>query len=112
MRQKEKPPITEAEFMRQVLELAALRGWRCWHQRPARTSKGWRSAVQGKGANGFPDVVAVRSGVILFIETKTETGRLTPDQKAWAEALSIPSQLVWHYVWRPSQWKEIERILF
>jgi hypothetical protein len=53
------PPITEAAFLRQVLDLAKLRGWRTAHFRPAQTSRGWRTAVQGDGA-GFPDLVGRR----------------------------------------------------
>lgn len=63
---------------------------------------------------GFPDLVLVRGGRLVFAELKTERGRLTAEQEAWIEDLSEvelaardldpddPHPLVEAVVWRPS----------
>src|SRR5262249_16551074 len=73
--------------------IAKLYGWLVMHQRPARTAKGWRTAIQGDA--GFPDLVLVRPGRLLrarpprllFVELKAKRGRLTDGQRQWMEAL-------------------------
>jgi hypothetical protein len=102
-------PITEAEFTRMVLELARLHGWRVLHLRPARTLRGgWRTAVQGDGV-GWPDIFAVRDGVILAAELKVGNGRPSPAQTAWLKALRAAG--IAASVWRPSMWDVIEKAL-
>jgi len=89
-----KPKITEAQFQRQVLQLAKFTGWRTAHFRPAQNSQGqWRTAVAGDG-KGFPDLVLVRERV-LFVELKVGKNRLTPDQVAWRDALQAAGAN-WH----------------
>ncbi len=103
-----KPPITEAQFLKQVIQLAKLRGWLVHHQRPAMTRKGWRSAIQGDA--GFPDLVLVRGDALLFVELKRDAGPLlTAEQVAWQYALLRAGATAW--VWRPRQWAEIEKVL-
>ena len=103
-----KPKVSEAQFQRQVIQFAQLCGWRVAHFRPAMDSKGrWKTAVAGDGA-GFPDLVLVRERV-LFVELKTDTGRLTPDQEAWRQAAQAAGAT--HHVWRPRDWPAIERTL-
>lgn len=82
--------MTEADLQRTVCEMLTLFGWRWAHFRPARTEKGWRTAMSGHP--GFPDIVAVRGQVgdasIKFIELKGPKGRLTKDQCAWLAMLN------------------------
>ncbi len=100
--------LTEAAFTRMVLRFARLHGWQSSHFRPAMLKNGqWRTAVSGDG-KGFPDIVLVRERVI-FIELKTESGKLSPEQEQWIAVLKKAKQEV--YVWRPNQWQEIERTL-
>ncbi len=99
--------MTEAAFQRQVLTLARLYRWRVAHFRPGRTAKGWRTAVSGDG-KGFPDLVLVRE-YVLFVELKTDSGRLTAEQKVWQAALQAAGQRA--LVWRPANWKAIEATL-
>ncbi len=101
-------PISERAFLRMILDLAHLRHWRAAHFRPARTAKGWRTAVQGFG-KGFPDVIALREARTVVIELKAQKGRLTPEQEAWLTAFRATDAEV--YVFRPSQWPEIEHVL-
>lgn len=107
-----KPPISEAEFLRQVIALARLRGYLVFHARPARTASGWRTPTQGDV--GFPDICAVKlcpdsPGRILFLELKSEGGKLTPAQRLWIASLQAAG--VEAGVVRPSDWPSIEKLL-
>jgi hypothetical protein len=99
--------ITEAEFTRMVLQLARLRGWWSFHARPARTKRGWRTAVQGDGT-GFPDVLLLRGPVQLVAELKVR-GRPTEAQRAWLAAFAAAG--VPAYTWTPADWSSIEAVL-
>lgn len=104
------PGIQEEEFAAQVLELARLCGWRSAHFRPARTAKGWRTAVQGDG-KGFPDLVLIHEvrGALVAAELKVGNNRASPEQKAWLRAFrAIGAQT---FVWWPKDWPEIQRLL-
>jgi hypothetical protein len=74
------PAISEADFMRQVTDLAELYHWQYVHFRPAQTSKGWRTPVQGSLGAGWPDLVLVRGKRIMAMELKAEGKRATPEQ--------------------------------
>ena len=89
--------MSEAELYQQVEGIAHLHGWLIAHFRPAQTSRGWRTPVQGDGA-GFPDVVLARRGVVLLAELKRPDGALSAAQVKWADALLGPG---WEGVWRP-----------
>mgnify|MGYP003677610739 FL=1 len=81
------PAISEAQFQKQVIQLAQLLGWRVAHFRAAQTSRGWRTPVAADGA-GFPDLVLARRGQLIFAELKTQRGKLSNAQECWQEALS------------------------
>jgi hypothetical protein len=101
-------PITEAEFLRQLLQLAALLRWRTCHFRPGRTARDWRTAVQGDG-KGWPDIVLVRERII-FAELKRESrAKITREQETWLAALRRAGAEV--YLWTPADWPDIERVL-
>lgn len=90
--------MTEKELQAAVIEAAHLFGWRVAHFRPALTQSGkWATAMQGDP--GYPDLTMARDGEILFVELKSETGRIRPEQKIWIDALT-PHVVVW----RPSDW--------
>lgn len=102
------PPETEQGFLRAVVALARLRGWRVFHQRPARTAHGWRSAVQGDG-RGFPDLILLRGNVIHAWELKTGRGKPTAEQEDWLQAFrdaGVDAKIV-----RPQDWPAIEAAL-
>lgn len=101
----------EAEFVTWIINVAQGYGWLVCHFRPARTSKGYRTALQGYP--GFPDIVLARKGVVLFIEAKMERGKLSVYQKRWIEELDPTYHLSCHSVRvvRPSDMATIEEIL-
>jgi hypothetical protein len=70
------------------------------------------------GHSGFVDYIAVRKGRILFIELKSEKGRVSAVQWEWIEALSdVVAALNLHpdefgvYVFRPSDWQSVLEVL-
>lgn len=91
--------LSEAAFQRTVVDLAQWRGWRSYHTHDSRRS-----------SPGWPDLVLVRGDRLLAVELKTRTGRVTADQRAWLAALGqVPG--VEAFVWRPSDWPEIQQCL-
>lgn len=93
------PPLTEAAFMRQVVELAALCGWKTYHPFLSKWSQ-----------KGWPDLSMVRRDRLVFAELKSERGKVTPEQQTWIDALN-GVYCVEAYVWRPSDFDEIARVL-
>jgi len=101
--------VLEKDFLKTVIELAHLCGWRIAHFRTSMSQTGrYLTAVQGDGA-GFPDLVLVRDRVI-FAELKSDKGKLSEAQEMWIYALSTAMR-VGVYVWKPSDWDEIVEIL-
>jgi hypothetical protein len=104
------PPISEATLQLQIIEVAHLFGYRVAHFRPAKTSKGWRTAVAADGA-GFPDLVLVNpiQQRVIWAELKSESGIVSLDQQAWLDALVAAGEEV--YTWRPRDFDEAVEIL-
>ena len=100
--------ISERELQDSVMEHAMVRGWRCMHQRPARTATGWRTATSGQG-KGFPDVLALRRDRSLVVELKRVGARPDAEQVAWLEAFREAGWEV--YVWTPADGDEIMAVL-
>ena len=95
----------ERDFQRAVIDLARLMGWRVHHTRPALTRRGrWLTPIQGDA--GFPDLVLVRAGRVIFAELKCNGVRPTPQQQAWLDALASCAG-VECYLWTPADWKTI-----
>jgi VRR-NUC domain len=99
--------VTEREFQKALTDALSVLCWRWCHFRPAMTRKGWRTAISG--AQGFPDVIAVRGERVIFVELKAEKGRLSDAQGQWLAALGLAGQEV--HCWRPSDWDVIEETL-
>ncbi|HXH05396.1 MAG TPA: hypothetical protein VNI83_02280 [Vicinamibacterales bacterium] len=99
-----------------MIDYARLRGWRVAHFADSRRDVGGGHLVGDRDAAGFPDLVMVRRGCIVFAELKTETGRLRPEQDAWLAAVGqvrcgADCNAVHAYVWRPSHRPLIEVLL-
>ena len=103
--------ISEKDFTKQVIDLAHLHGWLVAHFRTAMTKRGnYMTPVQADG-KGFPDLVLVstKQSRVIFAELKAEKGKLSPAQSLWLNTLEFTPMEV--YVWRPSDFDEINRIL-
>ena len=95
--------ISERELLATVVDYAEAHSWKVYHvfdmfQHAKRSSP------------GFPDLVLVRAGELVFAELKSEKGRLTDPQNEWFQALSevVGGQVC---VWRPSDWEQIVWVL-
>jgi hypothetical protein len=103
--------MTEAELLRNVIELAELLKWRVAHFRPGMNRRGhWSTAMSGSQAAGFPDLVLVRDRLVLA-ELKAHRGTMSEPQVGWHGALVGAGTEV--YLWRPEHWVsgEIEATL-
>lgn len=76
------PPLTEAQYQRQVTDVAELLGYEWAHFRPAQTAHGWRTPVSGPIGAGWPDLILARErdGRLLFVECKAHRRKVTPEQ--------------------------------
>lgn len=98
---------TEAQFQAAVIQYAKLRGWMHYHTHNSRRS-----------VAGFPDLLFLRacsngSDVEMVVaELKAERGRISPEQEQWLAMFhQIPGRYVRTYLWRPTDWAEIEAVL-
>ena len=105
-------PITEKEWQAQVVELAQLQGWVWGHMRPARMKDGsWRTPVSGPLGAGLPDLLLCHPArrVSIWVELKTDVGRVSLEQRIVHEALRHSGQRV--EVWRPKDWPKVVEVL-
>jgi len=91
------PPLREAQFQQQVLQLARLNGWWCYHTYDSRRSQ-----------PGLPDLILIRERVV-WAELKVRPNRLRPNQKDCLNRLQNAQQET--YVWYPEDWDAIVQIL-
>lgn len=93
--------MPEADFQAQVLELAEKLGWT--HRYHTHDSRG--------SASGFPDLVLVhpKLHLTIFVELKSGRGTVRDDQWDWHHTLKAGNSFA--YIWRPTEWPEIERVL-
>jgi hypothetical protein len=90
--------MTEKAWQAVVLDLARLHGWQAYHTFDSRRSQ-----------PGFPDLVLWRRGELIFVELKTDKGRVTPDQLRVISGLEDAGQQV--YVWRPDDLDFAQKVL-
>ena len=81
--------ITEADLSTFVEDCLTRFGWWWYHPRPARIrirgTETYRTAISGH--KGYFDYTCVRGERLLFIELKSEKGRLSTDQLKWFNKL-------------------------
>ena len=100
-----KPKISEKDFQKAVIEYAELRQWMVYHVANV------KGQLRSKTGKGFPDLCMARRGWCVFAELKSERGKLKDEQKEWIAALPAREGVVEKFVWRPSDWDEIVRVL-
>lgn len=99
--------MLEADFQKQVVELAHLFGWKVHHTRPA-ILPGGKWATHGIDA-GFPDLVMAHPAHgIIIAELKSQKGRISEAQLEWAIALRESVRVRF---WRPSDLADIIQLL-
>ena len=86
--------LREDAWTRWVIDAAILHGWMVHHARPARTSRGWRTPVQGHV--GAPDLLLARDGDVILAELKRNDTYPTREQREWLRHLGGHG-----CVWRP-----------
>ena len=90
--------ILERDWQRTVIDYAKLRGWDLRYH-----------TQHSLGSDpGFPDWLLVRDRVV-FAELKGHAGKLSPAQGAWIAGLKTAGAEV--YVWWPTDWPDVERVL-
>lgn len=89
--------LTEKELTGQLVQIAHLTNWRRYHT--------WRSK---HSAAGYPDETLVRERLI-FVELKTEKGKLSDEQRDWLRALLAADVEV--YIVRPRHLQAIAAVL-
>jgi hypothetical protein len=90
--------VTEKAFQTQVIKLAQTRGFIHYHT--------WRSV---KSPSGFPDLVLVGRGRVVFLELKREKGQPTDRQVHWLAALRNAGAEV--YIARPRHLQALATVL-
>ena len=91
--------MRERDWQAMVTAAAQHLGYLAYHTHDARRSQ-----------PGYPDLCLVRGERLVFLELKTEKGRVRPEQQVWLDALSqVPGVVA--MVARPSQWEEILEVL-
>lgn len=92
--------VTEANLREQVRDLCRIYGWRFYFT--------WTSIHSPKG---FPDLTLLSSERrrVIYVELKTEKGKVTDSQRVWLDDLTDCQQEV--YLWRPGDIEEAARIL-
>jgi hypothetical protein len=98
----------ESDYQREIVAYAKLKNWAVVHFTKLYHRGRWftPAAIDGKG---FPDLILVRDERILFIEVKTDTGRLTNEQILWRKRI-LRCGLSF-IVARPSTYEEVKTIL-
>ncbi len=99
--------MNENDLQNAVIDLATVLGWHVHHDRPAQYQSG-RWATHIMGDKGFPDLVLAKAGTVLFVELKSDKGKLSREQRDWGQQIGD----AWS-VWRPQDWRDgtIERTL-
>ena len=91
--------VSEKRWQETVEEMAGYLGWTCWHDRDSR-----------RNDPGFPDLVCAHPEYgAIFMELKTERGRVRKEQQFWIDLLTAAGERA--YVVRPSQVDAVERLL-
>lgn len=76
MTAKAKPVMSEADLQTLIEDAAHLHGWLVFHDNDSR-----------RNAPGFPDLVLCCPPRVVFMELKSEKGRVRPEQARWMRAL-------------------------
>jgi hypothetical protein len=98
--------VSEKDLQRQVESLLTLLGFLWFHDRSL------QHATVRTSKPGFPDICAVHpdNGVLVFIELKSEKGKMRPAQVEWKDAL-LKSNALYYGPVKPSEFELLARQL-
>jgi hypothetical protein len=91
--------VSEKALLEQVRQLARMLGWMTYHPHLSRWSE-----------RGFPDVTLVKPPRLVFLELKSQTGRVSTEQAEWLAALNACDGIVARVI-RPSDFDDVVAIL-
>jgi len=89
--------MKEKDLQQTVLQTFTWRHWLVYHTYDSRMS-----------APGFPDLVAVKGHRVVWMELKSEKGKVTAEQRVWLDELVLGQQDV--YLVRPSDMDAVDDI--
>lgn len=92
--------LCERDWQAQVVVWLKRGSWQHYHTYESRRSN-----------PGFPDLICIHRErkLLLAVELKSESGRLTKQQQAWLDAFASVGAVT--HVWRPSMFREIRAFL-
>jgi hypothetical protein len=88
----------EEAFQNKILALCRWYRLRTYHTYDSRRSP-----------SGFPDLVIVGKGGVVFAELKSATGKVSLAQQEWWEDLKRAGAEA--YIWYPADWEKIQTVL-
>lgn len=94
--------LAETDWQLRVTDAARLHGWKHCHTRKAHVRKG--RVATPTSVKGWPDLVLWHPirGEVLFVELKTDVGRMSVEQAEVLASLASAGAKV--AVWRPKDW--------
>ena len=103
--------IYERPFTNEVIRFARENGWEVFHIHDQDSYDNYQKLATG---GGFPDLIMYRlvegktSMIVAELKTDAPSSLVRPNQDEWLKAYK---QFIPTFVWRPSDWEEIERVL-
>lgn len=71
---------SEQQIQRQIIDYLTLHGWYAYKQDSIGTYDPVKNCYRKASSKGKSDIIAIRKGIVLFIECKSENGKQTSDQ--------------------------------
>lgn len=102
--------VTEADFQRQVVQLAAILGYETLHIRRSIGRRGGKAGWQTTTSiDGWPDLLLWRPGRMIAAELKSDTGKPTDAQLRVLASLAAAGMET--HLWRPADLDTIAETL-
>ncbi len=92
--------ITEKEFQSQVRDLSKI----------LHVEKYYHPFLSKWSEKGYPDITIIKVPKLIFLELKTDKGKVTPAQQEWNDLLNQCKTIEAHIV-RPSDFESIVSML-
>jgi hypothetical protein len=83
--------MTEKEWQQRITDTCDVLRLRWHHETDSRRSK-----------KGFPDLVIVGTNGVIFVELKSQRGRIKAEQQEWVDDINTAGGEA--HIWRPLDW--------